>query len=121
LTGEEYIESIRDAREVYLYGDRVNDVITHPALRNSVQMTARLYDALHDPMSRDVLTCATGSDSYTMRFFRSARSTRDFVVDPNVRDRHLDGVEALGDARNPFIAANRGETLSDGLISMLRQ
>jgi len=81
-------------------------------------MTARLYDALHDPTSRDVLTCATdsGSGGYTMRFFRSARSTRDFVLDPNVPNRHLDGTEALGDSPNLFIAANRGETPSDGLM-----
>jgi len=57
MTGEEYIESIRDGREVYLYGDRIKDVTTHPAFRNSVRMTARLYNALHDPKTRDVLTC----------------------------------------------------------------
>src|SRR5882724_10489484 len=73
MTGEEYIESIRDGREVYLYGDRVKDVTTHPAFRNSVRMTARLYNALHDPKTRDVLTCPTdtGNGGYTMRFFRS--------------------------------------------------
>jgi aromatic ring hydroxylase len=42
MTGEEYIDSIRDGREIYLYGDRVKDVTTHPAFRNSVRMTARL-------------------------------------------------------------------------------
>jgi 4-hydroxyphenylacetate 3-monooxygenase len=30
-TREEYIESIRDGREIYLHGDRVKDVTTHPA------------------------------------------------------------------------------------------
>ena len=30
-TGEDYIESIRDGRELYLYGDRVKDVTTHRA------------------------------------------------------------------------------------------
>jgi 4-hydroxyphenylacetate 3-monooxygenase len=63
MTGEEYIESIRDGREVYLYGDRVKDVTTHPAFRNSVRVTARLYDALHDPQTRDVLTCPTDTGS----------------------------------------------------------
>jgi aromatic ring hydroxylase len=83
MTGEEYIESIRDGREVYLYGGRVKDVTTHPAFRNVVRMTARLYAALHDPKTRDVLTCPTdtGSGGYTMRFFRSARSAEDLVGD----------------------------------------
>ena len=75
MTGAECIESIRDEREVYLYGDRVKDVTRHPAFRNSVRMTARLYDTLHDPKTRDVLTCPTdtGSGGYTMRFFRTVR------------------------------------------------
>ena len=83
MTGEEYIESIRDGREVFLYGDRVKDVTTHPAFRNSVRMTARLYYALHNPKTRDMLTCPTdtGSGGYTMRFFRSARSEKDLVCD----------------------------------------
>jgi uncharacterized protein YjiS (DUF1127 family) len=83
MTGEQYIESIRDGREVYLYGDRVKDVTTHPAFRNSVRMTARLYDALHDPKSREVLTCATdtGNRGWTTRFFRSARSAKDLAAD----------------------------------------
>jgi 4-hydroxyphenylacetate 3-monooxygenase len=83
MTGDEYIESIRDGREIYLYGDRVKDVTTHPAFRNSVRMTARLYDALHDPKTREVLTCPTdtGSGGYTMRFFRSVRTAKDLVGD----------------------------------------
>ena len=83
MTGDEYIESLRDGREIYLYGDRVKDVTSHPGFRNSVRMTARLYDALHDSQMKEVLTCPTdtGSGSYTMRFFRTARSAKDLVGD----------------------------------------
>jgi 4-hydroxyphenylacetate 3-monooxygenase len=82
LTGDEYVESLRDDREVYLYGDRVADVTTHPAFRNPVRMTARLYDALHDPRSREVLTgpTDTGGDGYTHRFFTTPRSAEDLVA-----------------------------------------
>ena len=45
----EYLESLRDGREIWIYGERVKDVTTHPAFRNTVRMIARLYDALHDP------------------------------------------------------------------------
>ena len=58
FTGAEYLESLRDGREVYIYGERVKDVTTHPAFRNSARSIARLYDALHDPKHKDVLTCA---------------------------------------------------------------
>ncbi|WP_326740965.1 4-hydroxyphenylacetate 3-hydroxylase family protein [Streptomyces sp. NBC_01022] len=83
LTGDEYLESLSDGREIYLYGDRVKDVTKHPAFRNSALMTARLYNALHDPARRDVLTTRTdtGSDGYTHKFFRTPRSVQDLVED----------------------------------------
>jgi 4-hydroxyphenylacetate 3-monooxygenase len=79
FTGAEYIQSLRDGREVYIDGERVADVTVHPAFRNSVRSIARLYDALHDPKRRDVLTCPTdtGSGGYTHRFFRVPRSRED--------------------------------------------
>ena len=73
------MQSLRDGREVYIDGERVADVTTHPAFRNSVRSIARLYDALHDPKRHDVLTCPTdtGSGGYTHRFFRVPRSRED--------------------------------------------
>src|ERR671910_689651 len=83
MTGDEYIESLRDGREVWLYGERVADVTTHPAFRNPVRMTARLYDSLHDPAKKDVLTTATdtGGGEFTFPFFRTPRSVEDLVAD----------------------------------------
>ncbi len=53
MTGDEYIESLRDDREIWLHGERVKDVTTHPAFRNPIRMTARLYDAhAHRPARR---------------------------------------------------------------------
>ena len=73
LTGAEYLESLRDGREIWLYGERVEDVTTHPGFRNTARMIARLYDALHDPALQEVLTIATdtGSGGYTHRYFRA--------------------------------------------------
>ena len=67
-TGDEYLESLRDGREVYVYGERVKDVTTHPAFRNTARMTARLFDALHDPekshqTDRPVIKAPTGPSS----------------------------------------------------------
>jgi 4-hydroxyphenylacetate 3-monooxygenase len=83
MTGAEYLESIRDGREIYAYGERVEDVTTHPAFRNATRMVARLYDALHDPEHRDVLTCPTdtGNGGFTHRFFRAPQSAEDQVGD----------------------------------------
>ena len=59
FTGAEYLESLRDGREIYIYGDRVKDVTKHPAFRNSAVSIAKLYDALHDPSTKSVLTTET--------------------------------------------------------------
>jgi 4-hydroxyphenylacetate 3-monooxygenase len=81
FTGQEYLESLRDGREVYIYGERVKDVTVHPAFRNAARSVARLYDALHDEKQKPVLTCPTdtGSGSFTHKFFRVARSREDLV------------------------------------------
>src|SRR5438128_7576996 len=80
FTGEEYIESLRDGREIYIYGERVKDVTTHPAFRNTVRMLARLYDALHD--ERKSVLCTetdTGSGGYTHKFYRASRNAEELV------------------------------------------
>lgn len=79
MTGDEYIESIKDGREVYLHGERVEDVTTHPAFRNSVRMVARLYDGFHDPATSDKLLSDTdtGSGGKTHPFFKVPKSVED--------------------------------------------
>src|SRR5215813_13387355 len=81
FTGAEYLESLRDGREVWIYGERVDDVTAHPAFRNAARSIARLYDALHDPAQKDVLTCPTdtGSGGFTHKFFRVAHSREDLI------------------------------------------
>ena len=38
---EEYIESLRDGREVYFKGQRVTDVTTHPEIRLAIETVCR--------------------------------------------------------------------------------
>ena len=82
FTGAEYLESLRDGREVWIYGERVEDVTAHPAFRNAARSLARLYDALHDEKHKAVLTCPTdtGSGGFTHRFFRVGRSREDLLA-----------------------------------------
>ena len=81
-TGAEYLESLRDGREIWIYGERVKDVTTHPAFRNTARMIARLYDALHDPARQDVLTTPTdtGNGGFTHKFYRPSRNAEELVA-----------------------------------------
>jgi aromatic ring hydroxylase len=77
LDGARYLASLRDAREVYIYGERVPDVTQHPAFRNSCRSIARLYDALHDPKTRDTLTGIDRAGTRTHKFFKPCYSAQE--------------------------------------------
>ena len=56
-TGEAYITGLKEhPREVWIDGEQVQDVTTHPALRNGVRSVAALYDMQHDPALREAMT-----------------------------------------------------------------
>ena len=77
LTGEEYLESLRDGRRVFLDGERVEDVTTHPGFRNAARSIARLYDAFHDPELGDVLLATDRNGIRTHRFFQPSYSAEE--------------------------------------------
>jgi 4-hydroxyphenylacetate 3-monooxygenase len=55
-TGRQYIKGLQDQqREVWLGGERIKDVTTHPGLGNGVRSIAALYDMQHDRL-RDEMT-----------------------------------------------------------------
>ncbi len=82
FTGDEYLESLRDRREVWIYGQRVADVTTHPAFRNTARMIARLYDALHDPEKQKTLITPTdtGNGGSTHRFYKPWKDAGELVA-----------------------------------------
>ncbi len=55
-TGSEYLQSIRDGREVYINGERVRDVTTHPMFKPLVSIRARIYDMQHEPAKRHIMS-----------------------------------------------------------------
>ena len=61
-TGDEYRDSIKDNREVFMNGERVKDVTVHPMFKPLIDIRARMYDMAHDPATRDVMTVTQGPD-----------------------------------------------------------
>jgi 4-hydroxyphenylacetate 3-monooxygenase len=55
-TGEQYRDSIRDGREVWINGERVKDVTRHPAFKPIVDARARIYDMAHDNRTASIMT-----------------------------------------------------------------
>ncbi len=55
-TGDEYRESLRDGRKVWIDGEPVGDVPSHPAFRPIVNARARIYDLAHEVATRDIMS-----------------------------------------------------------------
>ncbi len=79
MTGQQYLESLRDGRDVYIYGERVPDVVTHPAFRNAARSIARLYDALHTPVVKDSLLATDRLGITTHKFFKPSYSAQELM------------------------------------------
>src|SRR5262245_35117909 len=72
-TGKEFLASLDDGREVWIYGERVKKITSHPAFQNCARMLARLYDTLHEDHASGagVLTMPTDWGGFTHRYFRA--------------------------------------------------
>ncbi len=80
MDGRDYLESLRDGRDVYIYGERIKDVTTHPSSRNAARSIARLYDALHDPATRDALTLVDRYGIRTHKFFTASYAPQELLA-----------------------------------------
>jgi aromatic ring hydroxylase len=79
-TPEQYRESLRDGREVYYRGEKVDDVTTHPVIRKAVEHACIDYQMAEDPRYRDlaVVTDPETGESYS-RFYHIPRNTEDLL------------------------------------------
>ncbi len=55
-TGEQYRDSIRDGREVFINGEKVKDVATHPMFKPLVDIRARIYDMQYETATQDIMS-----------------------------------------------------------------
>src|SRR4051795_11491053 len=77
--GAEYLDSLRDGREVWLRGERV-DVTRDPRLAGCAHAFAELYDLQHASAQADVLTMRSpdSGDAVSLAYLLP-RSTDDLV------------------------------------------
>ncbi len=66
-TGAQYLAGLRAREtEVWLRGERVADVTTHPGLAGGARAIASLYDQQSDPAQRDAMTFTCGDTGDTL-------------------------------------------------------
>lgn len=89
-TGQDYRESIRDGREVWINGEKVKDVTTHPAFKPIVDVRARIYDMAHEAKYREIMSyvdagtnepnCTAHKLPYTQQDWFAKRKAVDAVM-----------------------------------------
>src|SRR5437762_3246407 len=68
MTGQEYLDSIRDGRRVYVGGELVEDVTAHHAFRNAARSFATIYDRKRAPEHREVMTFEEDGEAFSSYF-----------------------------------------------------
>lgn len=77
-TGEEYRESIKDGREVYIAGEKVEDVTTHPAFKPIVDVRAKIYNMQHHASTKEVMTYKSNKNEECAISLKLPRSQQDW-------------------------------------------
>ena len=65
-TGQQYRDSIRDGRRIFIGGERVKDVTSHPMFKPLVDIRARFYDMQHDAKTRELMTYQEGGEVHAV-------------------------------------------------------
>jgi 4-hydroxybutyryl-CoA dehydratase/vinylacetyl-CoA-Delta-isomerase len=81
-TRAEYLASLKRLRpNVFKFGEKIDDVTTHPATRRVVESHARAYDAAHNPSLADLYTTASSlTEGKIHRHNSLMRSMEDVVA-----------------------------------------
>ena len=81
-TGAQYIANLREnPAEVWMRGERVADVTTHPALKGGVKSLAALYDLQHAPATRDEMVFPSPSSGEPVGLsFKVPRTADDLLA-----------------------------------------
>jgi 4-hydroxyphenylacetate 3-monooxygenase len=78
-TGKEYLASLRDGRKVYVGGELIEDVTTHPKTRGYAQAIAEYYDLHLDPKNQDIATFVDANGKRQSMHWFLPRSKEDAV------------------------------------------
>jgi 4-hydroxyphenylacetate 3-monooxygenase len=65
-SGQQYLDSLRDGREIYIDGERVKDVTRHAAFKPLVEIRAHIYDMQHQQATREILTYENGGERHAV-------------------------------------------------------
>ena len=86
-TGEEYCAGLRDGREVWIDGERVQDVAVHPAFKPVVDHKVRMYDMAHESAWAEIMNYH--EDNQRFSILLRPPTEKGALAQEMARDRHL--------------------------------
>src|ERR1044072_3917226 len=130
-TGADYLRSLKDGRRVFVDGEPVKDVTTHPAFRGAARSIANLYDIAAGADLRERMTSASPktaapvqrasqipkshADLRARRLFSETWAEATFGLMGRAPD-HVAGFFA-GYASTPQFSAAAGQQFADNLVA----
>ncbi len=66
--GEQYLEGLRDGRDVWIHGEKVEDVTSHPGLSRGAHTLAGFMDRQFDEKYRDTITFEENGNRYATSY-----------------------------------------------------
>jgi 4-hydroxyphenylacetate 3-monooxygenase len=90
-TGKQYLDSIRDSREVYVNGERVADLASHPMFKPLIDIRARIYDMQHEPATQPALAYQEHGDWHAVAN-KLPRTQRDWWLKRRATDTVLEAI-----------------------------
>ncbi|HIB93054.1 MAG TPA: 4-hydroxyphenylacetate 3-hydroxylase [Candidatus Lambdaproteobacteria bacterium] len=91
-TGNEYRESLKDGREVWIDGERVKDLSTHPVFKPIIDVRSRMYDMAHEAQFQEQLTYRDNETDELNTIYHKPPRTRedwhkkDMALDALIKD-----------------------------------
>jgi len=110
-TPKQFLEGLRDAREVYYRGMRVEDVVEHPELGVAARHAAIDFDLAESPKYRDLAVFREGSEEYS-GYYRIPRDAQDLIA----RSKLIE----VGTAAGATLVILIKEIGTDALLALMR-
>jgi len=130
-SGAQYLQSLRDGRQVFLDGKRVADVTLHPAFREAARSVARLYDIAAAPENRELMTFSSPkTGAPVLRAFQIPKTHADLTARRLFHEKWAEATFGLmgrtpdhvagffcGYAAVPSVFAAAGQKFADNVVA----
>jgi aromatic ring hydroxylase len=79
MSSQDYVNSLKDGREIYYRGTKVYDVTQHEVLRSAVNHASLIYKLQENEKTRDLFVYKDDNFGYSSKFYKIPRNGNDLM------------------------------------------